>query len=84
MGRIRSLVNPDVYTVYDLSGKDWADNVWQSSTDILVLHESVNGAGVAKQKQKQQEEEIKKVFFDLTWKCLSVLLIQSGSVLLFR
>ncbi len=82
MGRIRSLVNPDVYTVYALSGKDWADNVWQSSTDILVLHESVNGAGVAK--QKQQEEEIKKVFFDLSWKCLSVLLIQSGAVVSFR
>ncbi|VDD81771.1 unnamed protein product [Mesocestoides corti] len=51
--RIRSVVDPHVYTVYALSPKDWVDDVWQSSTNLLVISDS-SPAG-------NQADEIAKV-----------------------
>uniref|UniRef100_A0A183SVV3 BPL/LPL catalytic domain-containing protein n=1 Tax=Schistocephalus solidus TaxID=70667 RepID=A0A183SVV3_SCHSO len=45
---IRAIADPDVYTVYRLPVEDFTSDVWQASTELLVLCETAAAVSTAK------------------------------------
>nr|VZI35090.1 unnamed protein product [Spirometra erinaceieuropaei] len=45
---IRAIADPDIYTVYNLSAEDFTSDVWQASTELLVLCETAEAVSAAK------------------------------------